>query len=87
MDNWLSNQFERFLDALRSGYIWSLKLALKLRWAVVALFVAAVVVTYGAYQLLPQAFLPTEDRASIFTIVRAPEGSESQLHRPGDAAD
>jgi len=74
MDNWLSNQFERFLDALRSGYIWSLKLALKLRWAVVALFVAAVVVTYGAYQLLPQAFLPTEDRASIFTIVRAPEG-------------
>ena len=31
MDNWLSNQFERFLDALRSGYIWSLKLALKLR--------------------------------------------------------
>lgn len=74
MDNWLFNKFEQFLEALRAGYLRSLRLALKLRWLVVALFVAAVVVTYGAYQLLPQAFLPTEDRASIFTIVRAPEG-------------
>jgi len=74
MDNWVFNQFERFLDGLRQGYLWSLRQALKLRWLVVALFVAAVVVTYGTYQLLPQAFLPTEDRASIFTIVRAPEG-------------
>lgn len=74
MDNWVFNQFERFLDAVRQGYLWSLRRALKLRWLVVALFVAAVVITYGAYQLLPQAFLPTEDRASIFTIVRAPEG-------------
>lgn len=74
MDNWLFNLFERFLDRLRQGYLWSLRQALKLRWLVVALFVAAVVITYGAYQLLPQAFLPTEDRASVFTIVRAPEG-------------
>ncbi|PSN77369.1 hydrophobe/amphiphile efflux-1 family RND transporter, partial [filamentous cyanobacterium CCP4] len=74
MDNWLFNQVERFLDALRDGYLWSLRQAMRLRWLVVALFVAAVVVTYGLYQLLPQAFLPTEDRASIFTIVRAPEG-------------
>jgi hydrophobe/amphiphile efflux-1 (HAE1) family protein len=74
MDNWLFNWVEKFLDRLREGYLWSLRQAIKLRWLVVALFVAAVVVTYGAYQLLPQAFLPTEDRASIFTIVRAPEG-------------
>lgn len=74
MDNWLFNGFEAFLEKTRQAYLWSLRLALKLRWFVVALFVAAIVVTYGTYQLLPQAFLPTEDRASIFTIVRAPEG-------------
>lgn len=74
IDNRLFNGFDRFLEAVRGGYIQSLKLALKLRWLVVGLFVATVVVTYGAYQLLPQAFLPTEDRASIFTILRAPEG-------------
>lgn len=74
MDNWVFNNFERFLDGLRRGYLWSLQQAMRLRWLVVAIFAGLLVVTYGTYQLLPQAFLPTEDRASIFTIVRGPEG-------------
>lgn len=73
-DNWFFNGFEAGLNRLRQGYLWSLRQAMKLRWLVVAAFAALLVVTYGTYQLLPQAFLPTEDRGSIFTIVRGPEG-------------
>ncbi|PSN10533.1 hydrophobe/amphiphile efflux-1 family RND transporter, partial [filamentous cyanobacterium CCP5] len=74
MNNWLFGGFDRFLTWLRQGYLAVLRRGMKLRWLVVGIFAGLMVVTYGTYQLLPQAFLPTEDRGSIFTIVRGPEG-------------
>jgi len=45
------------------------------RWAVVALFVAGLGLTWMAYRWVPQAFVPEEDQGWFITVIQAPAGS------------
>jgi len=74
MGNWLFRLIERGLQWLRQGYVWSLRQSMKFRSIIVVVFVAALGLAYFSFNQVPRGFLPTEDRGSIFTIIRAPEG-------------
>ena len=47
---------------------------MKLKAIVVLLFFSALALTVLLFLQIPQAFIPTQDRASVFTIVEEPEG-------------
>jgi HAE1 family hydrophobic/amphiphilic exporter-1 len=73
-NNWFFNGINRGIDATRSAYARSLERVLHFKWIVLALFSVALVVTYGAYNLIPRAFIPDEDQGYFITIVQGPEG-------------
>jgi HAE1 family hydrophobic/amphiphilic exporter-1 len=73
-NNWFFNGINRGIDATRSAYAHSLERVLHFKWIVLALFSVALVVTYGAYNLIPRAFIPDEDQGYFITIVQGPEG-------------
>nr|MBA3888059.1 efflux RND transporter permease subunit [Acidobacteriota bacterium] len=56
-------------------YVFLLTRLMRVRWAVVALFVVGLGLTYMAYRWVPQAFVPEEDQGWFITIVQAPPGS------------
>jgi hydrophobic/amphiphilic exporter-1 (mainly G- bacteria), HAE1 family len=58
-----------------SFYVAVLERLMAVRWAVVALFVAALGLTWIVYVRVPQAFLPEEDPGWFITVVQAPTGS------------
>ena len=66
--------FEWGLARSRDIYQWTLRRLMSLKIMVVVGFFVSLGLTAWVFQLLPQEFLPTEDRGAIFTIVRAPEG-------------
>ncbi|MBZ8178812.1 efflux RND transporter permease subunit [Oscillatoria salina] len=74
LGGWFFNSLEWGLNRLNAIYQWSLKQLMKLKFVAIVLFVASLVITYFLYNQIPQEFLPTEDRGSIFTIVQGPEG-------------
>ncbi|QIZ70088.1 efflux RND transporter permease subunit [Oxynema aestuarii] len=65
---------EASLDWIQAGYAWTLRRLMSLRLVVVLGFFASLALTAYLFGLVPQGFLPTEDRGAIFTIVRGPEG-------------
>lgn len=73
-NNWFFNGINHGIDATRSAYARSLERVLRFKWIVLALFSVALVVTYGAYNLIPRAFIPDEDQGYFITIVQGPEG-------------
>jgi multidrug efflux pump subunit AcrB len=48
------------------------------RWAALALFAAAVAVTYGLYSHIPAGFLPVEDQGYFFAVMQLPDGAALQ---------
>jgi multidrug efflux pump len=71
----LYRALEAGFNGLASGYARTLRLALRLRWAVVALAVAFTAGAALVFRTLEREFVPPEDRGWFFTIVIAPEGS------------
>lgn len=65
---------EAFLRKVERSYRWSLVKIMPLKFVMVGVFFLSLVLTVILFQQIPQGFLPTEDRGSIFTIVRAPQG-------------
>jgi hydrophobe/amphiphile efflux-1 (HAE1) family protein len=65
---------EVFLRKVERSYRWSLVKIMPLKFVMVGGFFISLVLTVRLFQQIPQGFLPTEDRGSIFTIVRAPQG-------------
>jgi hydrophobe/amphiphile efflux-1 (HAE1) family protein len=65
---------EVFLRQVERSYRWSLVKIMPLKFILVAGFFLSLVLTVRLFQQIPQGFLPTEDRGSIFTIIRAPQG-------------
>lgn len=62
-------------SGIRNGYRASLRLALRLRFLTVAVFLAAVGGTAWLYQQVPSEYAPREDRGAFFNIVNGPEGA------------
>ena len=48
---------------------------MRVRWAVVALFVVSLGLTWLVYQWVPRAFVPEEDQGWFITIIQAPAGA------------
>jgi multidrug efflux pump len=63
------------IDAVRDGYDRALGFALAHRRGVAVAFVLLLATTAGLFRVLPQTFLPVEDRGRFITVIRAPEGS------------
>ncbi len=56
-------------------YVVVLSRFMRVRWAVVALFVVGLGLTVFVYRWVPQSFVPEEDQGWFMTIVQAPAGS------------
>jgi HAE1 family hydrophobic/amphiphilic exporter-1 len=67
--------FERAIGAGTNAYAGFLKRGLRLRWAIVVVFVALLGVTYWTYGRVPQSFVPDEDQGYFIAQVQAPAGA------------
>jgi HAE1 family hydrophobic/amphiphilic exporter-1 len=67
---WLNERLEQ----LRQKYQDGLQRVVQRKNIVLAVFGLALVLTYGAYQLMPKTFLPDEDQGYFITVVQAPQG-------------
>jgi hydrophobic/amphiphilic exporter-1 (mainly G- bacteria), HAE1 family len=67
-DSWLYSKVE-------GAYMWLLRLSMRHRWAIVALFIGAVVSIYPLFKLVGMAFLPDEDESAFQVSVRGPQGT------------
>ena len=56
-------------------YVSALTRLMRVRWAVVAVFIASLGLTWLAYQWVPRSFVPEEDQGWFITIIQAPAGS------------
>jgi len=64
-----------FYAWLDRGYTWSLRLAMRHRWAVVAVSVAVLVTTVPIYREVKQEYIPTDvDESEFEVLVFGPEG-------------
>jgi len=68
------DRFNAFLDGVRDRYHRSISLLSQLKYAVLAFFVAALLLTGWMYRIVPSAFLPEEDQGYFITLIQAPEG-------------
>ena len=71
---WLFPRFNRTFDWVKDRYRGLIEFLIGLKWIVVAVFVAGLVLTGWMYTTLPQGFIPEEDQGYFFTIIEAPPG-------------
>lgn len=69
------SRVEGIISAGSSAYGVVLRLLMRVRWALVAVFFAALFLTYFVYTRVPQSFLPEEDPGWFITAVQTPPGS------------
>lgn len=67
--------FESLIARGTNFYVSVLRRLLRLRWAVVAVFLVGLGLTVLAYRWVPQSFVPEEDQGWFMTVVQAPAGS------------
>jgi HAE1 family hydrophobic/amphiphilic exporter-1 len=66
---------ERVIHGGTTLYVRTLGGLMRVRWAVVLAFVAAIGLTYWVYRWVPQSFVPEEDQGWFMIIVQAPPGA------------
>ena len=67
--------FNRLVDLGTNGYVRLVRGALRLRWAMILLFVGGLFATYTVYRAVPSSFVPQEDEGFLMCIVQAPAGA------------
>jgi hydrophobic/amphiphilic exporter-1 (mainly G- bacteria), HAE1 family len=67
--------FERMIEAGTRFYVAALSRGMRVRWGLVAVFVATLGLTYWVYRSVPQAFIPEEDPGYFLIQVQAPAGA------------
>jgi hydrophobe/amphiphile efflux-1 (HAE1) family protein len=70
--------FNAGFDRTREAYAGAVRHVIAARWAALALFAAAVAVTYGLYSRIPAGFLPVEDQGYFFAVMQLPDGAALQ---------
>ena len=68
---WFNAGFAR----LAHGYANGVRHLVRLRFAVMGLFAAALTVTYMMWQRIPSTFLPVEDQGYFFVVIQLPDGA------------
>jgi multidrug efflux pump len=77
----LSYRVDRAFDAIRDGYSWLLRGALRARWLVAVGFLGIVVGAGWLIRELPSEYAPKEDRGAFFILVNGPEGASYDYMR------
>ncbi|HEX6211260.1 MAG TPA: efflux RND transporter permease subunit, partial [Methylomirabilota bacterium] len=67
--------FERLVERGTHVYVQLLRRVVRVRWAMVALFVLGLGATWWVYQVVPSAFLPDEDQGYFVVQIQAPDGA------------
>ena len=67
--------FERGIQGGTDLYVRMLRRGMRVRWAVVAVFVVMLGLTWWIYGVVPRAFVPEEDQGYIMVQVQAPAGA------------
>ena len=67
--------FERIIAAGTTAYVTALRYGMRVRFAVVAVFLASLGLTYFVYRSVPQAFVPAEDLGYFLVQVQSPAGA------------
>jgi hydrophobe/amphiphile efflux-1 (HAE1) family protein len=65
-------------NRMREAYARAVRHVIAVRWGALALFAAAVAVTYGLYSRIPAGFLPVEDQGYFFAVMQLPDGAALQ---------
>jgi HAE1 family hydrophobic/amphiphilic exporter-1 len=63
------------IDWVRDGYVAIVRRVVGLALFGVVAVVAAVIASYGVFQVTPKGFLPSEDQGAFFAAMRLPEGA------------
>jgi HAE1 family hydrophobic/amphiphilic exporter-1 len=66
---------DKTIDWMSSSYAKSIHVALRLRYALLVLFIAGLGATVWVYQHVPTGFIPQEDQGYLMVIVQSPPGS------------
>ena len=79
--NWFFDAVNWGIDRIRRGYQSLLDLTIRLKYFVLAAFVASLGLTGWVYWHTPSAFLPEEDQGYFINIIQGPEGSSINYTR------
>ena len=66
---------EKIIATGTDVYVAVVRGAMRIRWVMVAVFLAGLALTYVVYTRVPQAFVPEEDSGFLLAVVQAPAGS------------
>ena len=66
---------ESVIHAGTNGYVHTVRFFMRIRWAMVVVFIALLGAAYFVYTRLPQSFLPQEDPGYFISVVQAPAGA------------
>jgi len=72
---WFFGPIERVIRAATNGYVRVVSGLMRVRWAMVVVFIGLLGATYYVYQQVPRAFVPDEDAGYFISIVQAPPGA------------
>jgi hydrophobe/amphiphile efflux-1 (HAE1) family protein len=70
--------FNSGFDWLAHHYAQSVRVLIRLRYAMLALFAAALAATYLLSTRIPSTFLPVEDQGYFFVVIQLPDGASLQ---------
>ncbi len=71
---WFFGKFNQFLGWLRNVYESMVRGFIRIRYLIMAAFVAALFGTYYMFQAVPTGFVPAEDQGVVLGIIQAPDG-------------
>ncbi|MGI9274143.1 MAG: efflux RND transporter permease subunit [Endozoicomonas sp.] len=71
----LTSVTDKYLSKLELAYEKLVTVFIRKKWLGLVLLLASVGASVALYPALPKAFMPREDRGSIFVVIRGPEGS------------
>jgi len=67
--------FNRTFEAGTRLLMSTLRGMIRIRWAVTAVFIGGLVLTYWVYRTVPTGFVPEEDQGYLIIAIQAPEGA------------
>ena len=70
--------FNAGFEWLSHGYAGMVRGLIRVRWAILALFVIVLGATYYLSQRIPSSFLPVEDQGYFFVVIQLPDGASLQ---------
>jgi HAE1 family hydrophobic/amphiphilic exporter-1 len=71
---WFFGKFNQLLTWIRDRYESSVGFFIRIRYLIMAAFVAALFATYYMFQAVPTGFVPAEDQGVILGLIQAPNG-------------